>query len=143
MGRKRPDLVKTFEKNLAALVRDLNALDENIQAIVSKAPAKPLVASHPVYQYFTRRYDLNLKPVLWEPEEIPNHKQLLALQNLLKDHPAKWMIWEGQPIKESVEKLEIMGLHSLAFDPCGNTPDQGDFMSIMWRNVENLKTAFQ
>jgi zinc transport system substrate-binding protein len=143
MERKRPELVKTFEKNLAALVKDLNALDENIQAIVSRAPAKPLVASHPVYQYFARRYGLNLKPVLWEPEEIPNDKQLLTLQNILKDHPAKWMLWEGQPAKASVEKLEIVGMHSLVFDPCGNTPDQGDFMSIMRRNVENLKTAFQ
>jgi len=28
------------------------------------------------------------------------------------------------------------------FDPCGNAPDQGDFMSVMRQNVENLKAAF-
>ncbi len=52
------------------------------------------------------------------------------------------MIWEGEPVKESVERLKIMGIESLVFDPCGNVPDRGDFMSVMQQNVENLKAAF-
>jgi len=36
-----------------------------------------------------------------------------------------------------------IGVKSLVFDPCGNKPDQGDFLSVMWQNVENLKSAFQ
>jgi len=71
-----------------------------------------------------------------------NERQLMELQNILKDHPAKWMIWEGEPIKESVEKLKAIGMQSVVFDPCGNTPDQGNFISMMQENVENLKAAF-
>jgi zinc transport system substrate-binding protein len=57
-------------------------------------------------------------------------------------HPAKWMIWEGEPEKESVAKLEAIGVKSLVFDPCGNVPDGGDFLSVMKANVEMLEKAF-
>jgi zinc transport system substrate-binding protein len=53
------------------------------------------------------------------------------------------MIWEGEPMKESAERLKAIGVGSLVFDPCGNIPDQGDFISVMRRNGENLKAAFQ
>ncbi len=143
LGRKQPTLVNTFNKNLAALVKDLNALDKDMQAVVSKAPDKPLVASHPVYQYLARRYGLNLKSVMWEPDELPVERQWQDLSNLLVNHPARWMIWEGSPLKASLEKLKTMHLGSLVFDPCGNIPDQGDFLSVMRHNVENLKPVFK
>ena len=53
------------------------------------------------------------------------------------------MIWEGGPIKESVERLRSMGINSLVFDPCENTPKGGDFISMMQQNVDNLRMAFQ
>jgi zinc transport system substrate-binding protein len=43
----------------------------------------------------------------------------------------------------SVEKLQTLGVQSLVFDPCGNTPEQGDFLSVMQQNVVNLRQAFQ
>ncbi|MBW2199158.1 MAG: hypothetical protein JRF58_15265 [Deltaproteobacteria bacterium] len=46
-------------------------------------------------------------------------------------------------MKESAERLKAIGVNSLVFDPCGNIPDQGDFMSVIQRNGENLKPAFQ
>ena len=70
----------------------------------------PLVASHPVYQYFARRYALNLKAVLWEPDVVPDDNAWAALKRLLKTHRAQWMIWEGKPIKESVKRLKQMGV---------------------------------
>jgi zinc transport system substrate-binding protein len=143
LSRKRPNLRKTFEQNYAALEKDLMALDRDIKGIISKDQSKPLVASHPVYDYFARRYGLNMKSVHWEPDEVPSYEQLAELRAILKEHPAKWMIWEGEPIKEPVEKLKSLGIQSLVFDPCGNVPDQGDFISVMRQNVENLKLAFQ
>jgi zinc transport system substrate-binding protein len=52
------------------------------------------------------------------------------------------MIWEGKPLEESVERLKAMGVNSIVFDPCGNTPSQGDFMSVMRGNCERVKTVF-
>ncbi len=143
LGRKRPDLRDIFQKHYKALEQDLMALDNTIKQIVSENRTRPLVASHPVYDYFARRYGLNIKSVHWEPGEIPTNEQMLELNSILKEHPAKWMIWEGEPMKESAQRLKAIGVDSLVFDPCGNTPAQGDFLSVMRQNVENLKPAFQ
>jgi zinc transport system substrate-binding protein len=85
----------------------------------------------------------NIKSVHWEPDEIPNNKQWVELRAILKGHPARWMIWEGEPIGESVERLKSIGVNSLVFDPCGNAPDQGDFLTVMRQNVQNLILAFE
>jgi zinc transport system substrate-binding protein len=143
LSRKKPKLRKTFEQNYADLDKDLTTLDRDIKGIVSKDQSKPLIASHPVYDYFASCYGLNMKSVHWEPDEVPSDRQWMELRNMLKAHPAKWMIWEGEPIKEPVEKLKSLGIQSLVFDPCGNVPEKGDFMSVMRQNVENLKAAFQ
>jgi len=142
LSRKKPALRDTFQGNYAYLEKELVALDMDIKAIVSKNLSKAFVASHPVYDYFQKRYGLNIKSVHWEPHEIPSDAQWAELQKMLKGHPATWMIWEGDPVTESVEELEALGVNSLVFDPCGNTPDKGDFMSVMRGNVENLRKAF-
>ena len=98
--------------------------------------------SHPVYDYFARRYGLNIVSVHWEPDQVPTDSQLQALKEILKQHPSKWMIWEGEPVQASVDKLKTLGVHSLVFDPCGNVPARGDFMTVMQRNVEGLRRVF-
>ncbi len=52
------------------------------------------------------------------------------------------MIWEGEPVRASVDKLKTLEVDSLVFDPCGNVPARGDFMNVMQRNIENLRRAF-
>jgi zinc transport system substrate-binding protein len=142
LGRMRPELLDQFQANYVMLAKDLKEVDKSIQEIVTKNPGQPLIGSHPVYDYFARRYSLNMRSVHWEPDEIPSDAQWAELTGLLKDHPAKWMLWEGNPIPASAKKLESLGIRSLTFDPCSNVPDQGDFLSVMRENVENLRAAF-
>ena len=142
LSRLLPDHQDDFEQRYAELERDLLALDERIEAIAAGQHAQPLLASHPVYQYFARRYGLNLQSVLWEPGVMPEAEQWEALQATLKTHAAAWMLWEGDPLPDSVNKLEALGIKSLVFDPCGNTPEQGDFLSVMQQNVARLRQAF-
>jgi zinc transport system substrate-binding protein len=142
LSRKKPALRDTFQSNYEELARELLKLDRDIKEIVSKDQSRPLVVSHPVYDYFARGYGLNIRSVHWEPDEIPTTEQMVELHTILKDHPAKWMIWEGEPINESVERLKAISLQSVVFNPCGNAPDQGDFMSVMRQNIENLRVAF-
>ena len=143
LSRKRTDLRHIFQKNYATLEKDLIALDITIKEVVSNNHARPLMVSHPVYDYFARRYGLNIRSVHWEPDDILTNEQMMELKSILKEHPAKWMIWEGEPVQASVDKLKTLGIDSLVFDPCGNVPQQGDFLTIMRQNVENLKPAFQ
>jgi zinc transport system substrate-binding protein len=129
-------------KNFTALKAELEALDARLLAVGKRLANAPLVASHPVYHYLARRYALNIQAVLWEPETVPDDKAMQELQAILAKHPAKWMIWEGDPAKESVAKLEAIGVKSVTFDPSGNVPESGDFMAVMSANVEALEKAF-
>ena len=143
MTRMRPELEEVFVRNFTALEADLLDLDQQIQSIVATRPDLPLVASHPVYQYFQRRYGLNLKSVMWEPDEVPDEAQWTGLEHILKEHPASWMIWEGEPHPQSVERLRGLGVESIVFSPAANRPEEGDFLGAMRQNVKNLQRVFK
>ena len=142
MIRKRSTLQKTFQANYAMLLEELMALDQDIQTIVTLNPLMPLIVSHPVYDYFKKRYALNIVSVHWESDQVPGDAQWNELKKILEQHPAKWMVWEAEPLPASVTQLEQAGIKSIVFNPCGNIPKKGDFMSVMRRNVENLQMAF-
>jgi zinc transport system substrate-binding protein len=132
-----------IEQNYAALKSDLESLDRNLEELTKNYSSEPLLGSHPVYQYLARGYGLNIMSVHWEPEQMPEESQWRGLDELMQTHPAKWMIWEGEPSGEVVEKLRERGVNSTVFSPCGNVPEQGDYLSVMSENIERLKMVFQ
>jgi zinc transport system substrate-binding protein len=138
-----PAAKEAITKNTQSLKDELEALDGGMSVISRRLVQYPLVASHPVYHYLARRYGLDLKFVLWEPDTVLDAQALNDLSAVLAGHRARWMIWESEPSKENVDKLAAMGLHSLVFDPCGNVPARGDFMTVMKANVEAMEKAFR
>ena len=141
--KKLPDKEVEMRKQLSVLERDLTWLDSEITMVIAGKQGMPLIASHPVYQYLTRRYSLNLESVMWEPGEYPSGEAWSQLEYGLESHKAKWMIWEAEPIEKSVKKLESKGVGSLVFDPCDNRPEKGDYLGVMKANIENLKKAYE
>lgn len=139
--KARPQHAVTFRTNFAALQKDLQAVDEKLAALAASASDTPLLFSHPVYQYLTRRYNLNARSVHWEPDQVPDAAMWDELKQLLGEHPAKWMIWEGEPLDTVVARLTELGVGSVVFDPCGGAPDEGDYLSVMESGVENLSRA--
>ena len=101
-----------------------------------------MLASHPVYQYMARHYELNLASVHFEPDEYPSENAWWDLGKLLAEHPAEWMLWEGEPMAETSSTLAELGVRSVVFDPCGNAPEQGDYLTVMRENVSNLIEVF-
>jgi zinc transport system substrate-binding protein len=143
MAKRKVSSEEVLNRNFESLIEDLRVLDTEINKMAQGHSKVPLVASHPVYQYFARRYGLNIKAVMWEPDVFPDEQMWTHLEEIVKEHPAKWMIWEGEPLPQSVAKLKEMGIESVVFDPCGNRPDSGDFISVMKSNVANLKRIFK
>ena len=141
--RKRPQQEDLFRTNFHSLAKDLLALDERIRSTVSSNTERPVIFSHPVYEYFEHAYRLNGKSVHWEPDQDPTPDQINALKKVLQTHPAQWMVWEGAPNKSAGEVLKALGIRSAVFNPCGNTPVKGDFLSIMQENATNLDNVFR
>ena len=142
LSRLAPERGEVFADNFLELERDLLELDERLEAIVSRDPEKPLFASHPIYQYLERRYSLNLESVFWEPDVMAPKIEWQGLVQLQEGHPADWMLWEDEPSIENRQRLLQLGVQSAVFDPCGNRPQAGDFLSVMSNNIANLKRVF-
>ena len=143
LASRWPEHRESFERKLEALEGDLLELDVMLAATTSSRPGTPLVFSHPVYQYLAHRYDLNGRSVHWEPDAAPSAQQWQELEQLRIEHPAAWMVWEGDPLPATVAKLEELGLGSVVFDPCGNRPREGDFLGVMRGNIERLESVFE
>jgi len=142
LSRRMPDQADTFTANFHDLKRDLLDLDARLEELVARKPSKPLLASHPVYQYLARRYSLLLKSVLWEPDTLPTEAEWQALAETLKTHPATWMLWEDKPLPEIVQRLQQLGVQTTVYNPCGNRPETGDFLTVMSENVAGLERVF-
>ena len=142
-SRRWPDHVAEFSAGFEALERDLMELDRQLAEVVAADPGKGLLASHPVYQYMARRYDLHLHAVQWEPGEAPTQAMWAELEGLLSDHPATPMLWEGGPLAETAAELRALGVEPIVFDQCGNAPPDGDYLSVMAENVERLRGAYR
>lgn len=136
-----PEHQDQFEAGFAGLEKDLLEVDAAVEKVLADENNTPLVFSHPVYQYFERRYGLNGHSVHWEPDEMPADEQWTELAQLLKSHEAKWMIWEGEPGQETVTRLREMGIESVVFAPCGNLPEDGDYLTVMRENLNVLSKA--
>jgi zinc transport system substrate-binding protein len=64
------------------------------------------------------------------------------LSPLLKDHPAGWMLWEGSPLEQTSRRLQELGVGSVVFDPCGNRPATGDYLTVQRANLERLRQIY-
>lgn len=138
----RPDKEPEFREGMRELESELRNLDKRLKDVAERIGDRPLVFSHPVYQYLERAYALNGESVHWEPQEMPGDDQWRELSVLLTRHAAGWMIWEGEPLPDVVNRLRSMGIESIVFRPCGKRPDQGNFLRVMLENVMALEQAF-
>ena len=137
--KKLPSQKAELEQNRAALERDLMDLHHAMEELGKTVGDKPLLASHPVYQYLRSGYRLNLLSLHWEPNTMPSEGEWKALTVALKKHPARIILWEGEPLPQSKSRLEQMGIQSITFSPLGNVPKTGDFLSLMQRNMKGFQ----
>ncbi len=135
----RPRDESAFRAGFASLEADLFELDRQLDEWARGVADTPVIFSHPVYQYFTRRYGLNAVSLHWEPNEMPDESQWKRLEGLIHDRGGRWMIWEDRPLEATVERLRSSGSESVVLATCANTPHEGDYLAAMQRALTALK----
>jgi zinc transport system substrate-binding protein len=138
-----PESEVQFRSNFAHLDKDLMALDSAALELGRRADGRPLLGSHPVYQYLARRYKLNMKSVHWEPDVDPDPTGWRDLERKRGDHKATIMLWEAQPASGTARRLAENGVATVVFDPCASRPPDGDFVSVMRDNLSRLEAALK
>jgi zinc transport system substrate-binding protein len=135
--RLLPDHAGALDANAAALDRELAELEDGFESLFARGKP-PFIASHPVYDYFARRYALDLVSLHWEPDTLPDDSEWGNLSTLFASRPAAVMLWEDDPIPAVRERLEKLGLPYVVLHPAANRPDQGDFLTAMQANLARL-----
>jgi zinc transport system substrate-binding protein len=130
-----------FRDNMAKLEQELDDLDTRFARLFARLDGRPVLFSHPEYQYLQRRYAINGDSVHWEPDEAPTTSAWIDLQQRLSSHPASIMIWEQEPLGLTKERLAAAGIHSVVWHTAANRPDEGNFLSVMRANADRLASA--
>ncbi len=134
-----PEYRDEFAANAQVLDDDLQQLDRAMSAAAQKLGSTPVIVSHPEYDYWARRYQINIESVHWEAGDDLDENALLELGPLLARHPAPYVIWEDDPHELAVAKLEALGLESVVFAPRGNYEGDTDWLTLMRENVANIE----
>jgi len=138
-----PDHTDSINQAYSKLSKDLIALHEEMKTAAGSLSNETFLASHPIYQYFSRAYGLKIHTLVWEPEMELTEESLADLETLQKKYPeAKTFIWEGDPKPSHIPTLEKLGLKSIIVTPAFSKPGTDtDFLQAMGNNLEALKTA--
>jgi len=140
---KLPDNKTLIEANYKLLKKDIEALHESMIRVGKEFDGLNILGSHPVYQYLAAAYGLKIYSVHFEPGEMPSGDQWKEYDHLIDHYPSSIMLWEGEPLPEVSETLKEKGIQVVVFNPCGNQPESGDFISTMKTNILNLSGRVQ
>lgn len=131
------------DRRHAAYNAELQEMHSRMQQLAEELKGQPIIVSHPVYQYWQRKYELNLRSLDWEPTESPDESGWAELDSALKDFPAKLFVWESTPSAENEAALAARGFTSLVFAPAANLPRGSSWRTEMRANLERLQKVVE
>jgi zinc transport system substrate-binding protein len=133
-----PESSQIFDSNFKKLEAELVSLDTQMEEAFSPWADASVSASHPVYQYLGARYGLHIHSQHWEPGQKVEADEVKTFIESLHKNDLQLMLWEGEPHPETRKLLEEASIKVVVFLPCGNKPEQGDYLTTMKQNLENL-----
>jgi len=129
------------DDQLAALLADLMALDARTKTALGRFTGAKLIATHPRYEYFARRYDLSIVSLDWEAGADPTADQLAALKAKGAETGAQVLIWEAAPSEAALQSTEAIGFSNVVFNPMANANEDRALIDALAASVENLADA--
>lgn len=138
LQKRWPELADRIAANMLRLKEDLDELDLGYRWQARRLANRQLVYSHPVYQYFERRYQLPGESLHWEPDEMPSDVQWDELVAMISTRPL--FIWEAEPAAEIAHKMALMGLPYVVVDPAANISSK-DWLSVQRENLVRLSSV--
>lgn len=136
-----PQEREALEERLVELRGRTGKWNTKLHRIVKALEGKPVLFSHPVYQYLEQRYPINGASLHWEPDSTFTDEDWAALDTLRETHPAGIMLWEDTPSPAIAAGLAERGILVAVFRPQGNRSGEHDYAAVMDANVEAFNRA--
>ncbi|MFI4897391.1 MAG: metal ABC transporter substrate-binding protein [Phycisphaerales bacterium JB059] len=140
MSEAFPEHTEAFETNLATLRDELRLLDAQLSEIDPAGVS--LIASHPAYNYLSRRHGWEVESLDLDPEGELTDEDVMDVAAHVRPGTRGVLLWEGPPLQASAERLEQAGITSVVFSPAENPGEgEGDYLSSMQENIQRLRAG--
>lgn len=135
-----PAYEQTFQKNLEALLADLDSLQQYGEETLSGISSRELITFHDGFSYLAKSFDLTiLMAVEEESGSEASANQLISLITLIREHqlPAIFTETNGSVSAAGIISAET-GVPIFTLD-MGITGE--DYFEVMYRNIDTLQEA--
>jgi zinc transport system substrate-binding protein len=147
---KFPEKKVTFEKNAAAYLEELNALDQEFQTTFKDAKNKTFVTQHAAFAYLAKQYGLTQESIAGiSPDEEPSPSRLAELKHYVEEHNVKVIYFEENASSKVAETLaQETGISLEVLNPLESLTNEQlkageDYISVMRDNLDALKASIQ
>lgn len=143
LARIDPEHAADYEANAAALVADLEGLDEEFAAGLAQCESRDLVTTHLAFGYLALRYDLHQTGITGiSPESEPSAARLAEITAQVRDQGITTIYAEPLLSSDIAQTVaQESGAQVLTLDPADGLTDAsaGDYLGIMRANLEALR----
>jgi zinc transport system substrate-binding protein len=133
-----PEGKTNYEENLAAFVKDLDALDAHLAEALAPVKGKTLMVFHPAWGYFADDYGLEQKPIELEGKDASG-QQIARMIEMAKDEGVRVIFVQPQFDMGSAERIaEAIGGAVVPINPLAR-----DYVGNLEHVAETVRNALQ
>lgn len=138
-----PEGAPIYRANAAVFAEKLSRLDRDLVDILKPVRNKSLFLFHPSFNYFLRRYQLNLTGLINPyPNRESSPKYLVNILRDIKKSGAKAIFKERQlPVKTTTVIAEAAGVEVYELDPLGGGEDTATYGEMLLYNARTINKA--
>ncbi|MGC0332116.1 zinc transport system substrate-binding protein [Streptomyces sp. SAI-170] len=141
-----PDHAADYEKNTAALVKQLGELNTDLADGLKNTKTKVFFTNHASFGYFAERYGLTQEAISGlDPESEPSPARVRELQEEAKADGVTTVFYETLVSDKTAKTLASdAGLKTDVLDPVEGITDKSrgdDYFQVMRANLKALQTA--
>jgi len=145
LSRLDPQGSGVYHANSERFVRDLDALDTQLQETLASVKSRPVFLFHPSLQYLLKRYGLVFAGCIEPfPGKEPSPKYLQGIVDRLKAAHAKAIFTEPQLSPRPAQAVaEAAGVKLFELDPNGGVPGRESYSELLLYNARILREALE
>ena len=136
---------KIYEQNAAIFTEELEQLDRDLTEQLKPLSGRSFFLFHPSFQYFFKRYRLELAGVIEPfPGKEPSPKALYKIVQKIKQTGAPAVFTEPQlPRRPATVLAEAAGVEVFMVDPIGGTSGRMTYEQLLRFNADIFRKAYE
>ncbi|MET7902664.1 metal ABC transporter substrate-binding protein [Streptomyces sp. NPDC005355] len=141
-----PDHAAVYKKNTAALVKQLDTLNDDFRAGLRNRTSDTFITTHAAFGYLSERYGLRQEAISGlDPESEPSPARVRALHSVAKKDKVNTVFFETLVSDKTAKTLAgDLHLKTDVLDPIegiGDTSKGHDYLEVMRSNLKALQQA--